>query len=232
MKNVLITRPKDRAQEVAHVFENNGFKVFIEPLFSVKKIDVAQIIPTQISAAIISSANACDAIINSDSPKNIKIFAVGKKTAQNLRESGFSNIILAPENSANSLKDLIIKTQDKSGLILNLQGSVISLDFKNELEKSNFKVQNILCYQTHEVENLSPQFLQFSQKNHFDQVLIFSQNSAKIFFKLATKHNLLEYFKSSQLLCLSDKILHDVKNFGFTNSTTFKESPILKNFYD
>lgn len=232
MKNVLITRPQNRAQEVAKVFEDKGFKVFIEPLFSVQKIDVGKIILPQVSAVIIASVNACEAIVNSDLPKNIKIFVVGKKTAQHLRESGFGNIILAPENSANSLKDLILETQDQAGSILNLHGSIISLDFKSELEKSAFKVQNILCYQTHEVKNLSSQFLQFSQNNYFDQVLIFSQNSAKIFFKLATKHNLLEYFKSSQLLCLSEKILHDVKNFGFTNSTTFKESPILKNFYD
>lgn len=232
MKNVLITRPKDRAQEIAQVFEKKGFKAFIEPLFSVQKIDVSKIISPQISALIIASGNACDAIIKSGLPKNIKIFAVGKKTAQSLLEYGFENIILAPENSAASLKDLILTTQDKSELILNFHGSIISLDFKSELEQSDFKVQNIPCYKTHEVENLSPQFLQFSQNNHFDQVLIFSQNSAKIFFKLAAKHNMLEYFKSSQLLCLSDKILHDVKNFGFTNSTTFKESPILKNFYD
>jgi len=236
MKNILITRPKNQAKEIAQFLDNQGFQTFIEPLFSLEKLAVNKVVApiiSQISAILITSANACEAVLDSDLPKNIKIFAVGKKTAQKLIENGFNNIVFPQENSAVSLKELIIEThKDKSGLILYFQGSNITLDFKSELEKFDFKVQNILSYRTFEMESFSADFLQFSKQNSFNYVLLFSQNNAKTFFKLVKKHNLLEYFATSRILCLSEKILADVKNIGFKNSTTFGEIPILKKFYD
>jgi uroporphyrinogen-III synthase len=233
MKNILVTRAKDRAKEMLKVIEQEGFTALCEPLFSVKKIFSDQKIPREISAIIISSLNACDAAIDFGLPKNVKIFVVGKKSAQKLIEFGFTNIEFAPKNSAESLLNLIIKSEsNKSSSILYFHGSIVSLDFKKELEKLGFKVENILAYKTQELTNFSDELLQFVKNNSFAQVLLFSQNSAKIFFKLAAKHNLLEYFKDAQLLCLSEKILHDVRNYGFTNSATFDQFPILNNFYD
>lgn len=231
MKNILLTRPKQQSQDLAAFLENAGFATFIEPLFSVKKNLPAKKPTREITAIIITSANACDAVINFELEKNLPVFSVGKKTAEKLIAAGFYNIVTA-ENSAESLKELIIKKADKAGEILYFHGSEITLDFKKALEPFNFSVQKILAYETFASENFSAEFLEISQQKTFDQVLLFSQNSAKIFFKLAARHNLLEYFATSQILCLSEKILSDVKKFGFTNSTTFAEFPILKKFYD
>lgn len=238
MKNVLITRPKNQSQEIEKLFENNGFKPFVEPLFSVNKINVKKaflaVKNSQFSAIIITSFNACFSLIECDFDKNIQIFVVGKKTAQKLGEAGFANVVF--KNSAEELKDLIIKNHhDKSSPILYLHGSIISLDFAEELKDFGFKIEKILSYKTHEVTNFSQDFLQFSNHNSCDLVLLFSQNSAKIFLKLAMQNNLLEYFSASQILCLSDKILAYVKNsakFKFENLTTFEQFPILKKFYD
>jgi uroporphyrinogen-III synthase len=233
MKNILVTRVEDRAEEMLKVIGREGFTAFCEPLFSVKKIFSGHKITREISAIIISSLNACDAVIDFGLPKNVKIFAVGKKSVQKLIEVGFENIEFAPENSAESLLNLIIESEEsKSVPMLYFHGSIVSLDFKKALEKLDFKVENILAYKTQEMPNFSDELLQFVKNNSFDQVLLFSQNSARIFFKLAAKNNLLEYFKDAQLLCLSEKILHDVRNYGFTNSATFDQFPILNNFYD
>ena len=232
MKNILLTRPREHSRELAELLEKGGFAPFIEPLFVVKKNLVNKKVQAKTAAIIITSANACDAVIDFGFAKEVTIFSVGKKTAKKLIAAGFTNIVTAPENSAESLKDLIVKTADKSLEILYFHGSIVTLDFQNELTKLNFKVQKILAYETFAVENFSPEFLEISRQKTFDQVLIFSRNSAKIFFKLASRHNLLEYFAASQILCLSKKILSDVQNFGFTNSATFEEFPILKKFYD
>jgi uroporphyrinogen-III synthase len=234
MKSVLITRQKNQSQEIAKLFEVQGFTTFIEPLFLVEKIDVKkQIFSERFSAAIVTSINACSALNDFSFPKNKKIFAVGKKTAEELRKNGFKNIAVSQENSAASLLDLIIEThKEKLDSILYFHGSIINLDFEKELKNFGFKVRKILSYKTHESENFSSELLEFSRQKSFDHVLIFSQNSAKIFEKLARKNNLLEYFKASQLVCLSDKIRLDVKNFQFQNPITFDQFPILKNFYD
>ena len=89
MKNILVTRAKDRAEEMLKVIGREGFTTFCEPLFSVKKIFSGHKITREISAIIISSLNACDAVIDFGLPKNVKIFAVGKKSVQKLIEVGF-----------------------------------------------------------------------------------------------------------------------------------------------
>lgn len=233
MKNILITRPKNQAQDLARTLTAQGFSTFIEPLFSVKKLPVSSEKIDEISAVIITSANASFALIDSSLPKETKIFAVGKKTAEQLLENGFKNIIFSPQNSAKSLCELIQKThEDKTRPILYFHGSIMSLDFARELKKFDFNVKNICVYKTEEMTNFSAEFLQFAQRNSCDEVLIFSKNSAQIFFKLAKKHNLLEYFNSSQILCLSSEILNLVKEFGFKKVKTFSENLTLKNFYD
>ncbi len=226
MKNILLTRPRKDSHELASFLEKDGFSPFIEPLFTVKKIAINKKPDSKTSAVIITSANACDAVIDFGFNKNIKIFSVGKKTAQKLFDANFTNIVTSPQNSAESLKDLI--AQEKHEKILYFHGSVVTLDFSKELKN----VEKILAYETFLTENFSPEFLKISQQKTFNQVLLFSQNSAKTFFELATKHNLLEYFATSQILCLSDKILTCVKKFGFSNSTTFSDFPTLKKFYD
>jgi uroporphyrinogen-III synthase len=232
MKKVLITRQKDQAKALTKALKDNGFEVFVEPLFSVKKSLVKKI-SKKISAVILTSANACDAVIKSGISRDVKIFAVGKKTVEKLSQDGFKNIVFSPKKTATSLFELIIKAhKNKSQPILYFQGEITSFDFKKELKKFGLEVQNILAYGTLEKQNFSKKLQQFSLENHFDHVLIFSQNSAKIFFKLAKKHNLLEYFKASQILCLSEKILSEVRKSGFKNSATFGQFPILKNFYE
>lgn len=232
MKNVLITRQKNQSQQLVQLFENQGFKTFVEPLFSLKKITYKKRVFAKNSALIISSANACEMIFNLNFSKQIKIFSVGKKTAQKLSEFGFKNIAIAKENSALSLQDLIIETHQKENPLIYFHGSKISLDFKKNLENFGFKVEKILAYKAFENKNFSADFLKVSKKILFDYVLIFSQNSAKKFCQLAEKNNLVEYFQSPQILCLSPKILEQIQEFGFKNSLIFNQFPILKNFYD
>jgi uroporphyrinogen-III synthase len=233
MKNVLVTRTINQAQELVQTLENQGITTFVEPLFSVEKIEVKTQFTQEISAIIITSSNAASGIISLNLPKTIKIFAVGKKTAQKLSELGFSNIIFPQENSAAALLKLITENhKDKTGLILYLHGSIITLDFEKELKDSGFNVKKLLTYKTHEIANFSPQLLKFLQQNNFDHILFFSQNGVKIFFNLAKKHNMLEYFTRTRLVCLSQRILTETQKFNFKNSATFDQFPILKNFYD
>lgn len=223
MKNVLITRQKERAHDLQKMLEDNGFVTFVEPLFTIERLKIEKKVFAK--AAIITSSNACSAIANSGLSSDIKIFTVGEKTAKSLQQSGFKNVIISPRNSAESLCD---KLAGETGNILYFHGSIISFDFAKKFSN----VKNILAYRTRAVENFSPELIRFAQKNIFDQVLIFSQNSAEIFFALVSKYNLLEYFSDSQILCLSNKILHKCKSLGFKNVADFKAIPILKNFYD
>ena len=232
MKNILLTRSINQSQELNFLLQNAGFNVVCEPLFSVKKIKTQHTDFKNASAAIITSANACEVLVNAGLPKTVQIFAVGKKTARDLIVAGFLNITLAPEMTAQSLKTLIEESDfDKNGEIFYFHGSNITLDFKKELNE--LTITNILAYQTEEMAVFSDNLIRMSNnKVNFDFILLFSRNSAEIFAKLARQHNMLEYFSNAKILCLSKKILDDVRAFGFVNSATFEDLPILKKFYD
>ncbi len=235
MQNILVSRTKNQAKEVVKIIENKGFKAFVEPLFLIKNFMIKkQISPEEIlqtSFVIITSSNAIKALNQLNLAKNTKIFAVGIKTAKILESHGFNNVFFPKKSSALDLKNLIIKSKlNKEGLVIYLHGSKITLDFKGELKKYGFEVKKILAYETTEINSFSPKLLEFCSKNRFSHILLFSKNNAKTFFNLAKKHNLLEYLAHSQIVCLSEEILFDVKNFGFKNSITFADFPILKNF--
>ncbi len=246
-KSVLITRPKDQAQEIVQHLENQGFEVFIEPTFSVQKISLAKIDALQnlsqkkIQALILTSGNAADIAFDAAEilglSKEVKVFAVGKKTARKFLDAGYENVIYSEQNSAADLLKIIssdqeILSQKNQEILLYFCGELVTVDFKAKLEKSGIAAEQILSYKIFEEQNFSENFLEKVKNFQFDFVLLYSKNSAKHFCELSTKHNLLEYFQSSRILCLSEKILSYLRNFGFKNSATFDEIPILKKFYD
>jgi uroporphyrinogen-III synthase len=224
MKRILITRPKNQARELVKALESQETEVFVEPIFEIEELEVKK--PAQnFSALIITSTNACFALRELQIPKEMPIFIVGKKTAQKLRTLGYNNVILSSENSAQSLTDAV---EFYDGQILYLRGEKISFDFAGKYNN----ICEILVYKVKENESFSSEFLEFCQKNSFDEVLLLSQNSADLFFRLLKRHNLLESFLSAKIVCLSKKILEAASGFGFTKITTFDHNQILKKFYD
>ena len=233
MRNILITRDYNRCSKLGQLLESQGFNCFYQPLFKVEKKSHSVISNNQNHIAIITSLNACQTLLDINFDLKNTIFAIGNQTAQELQRLGFKNIIISPQNSASSLKETIIKANlDKTQNILYLHGPRITLDFGQELSKLGFKVQNILAYDLKELNNFNSDILQFCNNKKLDFILIFSQNSAKIFKKLAIKHNMLEYFIDLKILCFSTKILKEVENLGFKNCASFSQLPILQKFYD
>jgi uroporphyrinogen-III synthase len=231
-KNILITRSKESSKDIANILENQGYHLVFEPLFLVEKFsENKKFTHNKYSFAIVTSSNAAYFMAQSNLDRNIRIYAVGKKTAEIIANFGFFNVSYPAQNNAVALKNLILQ-QEKSGFALYFHGPIISLDFKKELKNVNFKIENILSYEVIENNGFSKKFLDFAKNEKFDQVLVFSKNSAKILHKLAKTHNLLEYFTESKILAFSEKILAEVRNLGFSNSQTFAKLPVLKDFYD
>lgn len=246
-KTILITRPKRQAQAIANSLQDGGFEVFVESIFEVNKINslspqLSKILSEkQVQALILTSANAAEVAFalmeNLEINKKIKIFAVGKKTAEKFLAAGYENVIFSKVGGAKNLLQLILanrelKLKKKQEILLYFCGDFVTMDFQQELQEYGYIVEKIPSYKIIENEKFSEDFLAKVKKSNFDFVLLYSQNSAKTFFKLAKKHNLLEYFQSSRILCLSEKILSVVRDFKFQNSATFDEISILKNFYE
>lgn len=230
MKNILVTRAEFVSENIKEILRKD-FSIFFEPLFEVKKLSFLNF-NCDAKALIVTSLNACEAIKNSNFDRAIKIYAISNKISSELAKAGFLNIVISSQKTAQSLKELILQTHNKKLPLLYFHGSKITLDFAEESSLKSFVIKKFLAYEILENQNFSQNLLDFCQKNTFDKILVFSKNSGKIFYNLCSKHNLLEYFNASQILCLSQEIEQEMKNLGFTNSASFEKIPSLKKNYE
>jgi len=235
MKNILITRSKIRSKKLKEALEILGYRVFVEPLFSIKKtlveLDFLKQNTPKISNILISSANAIYVLNELNIPKETTIYAVGSSTADKIKKLGYNNIFYPKKSSGLELYKIIIKNLNPQ-IIHYFHGEKISFDFKKKLQKKGFEIKDFEVYKTSEIKNFSKNLRDFSINNKFDEILIFSQNSLEIFNKISKKYNLIEYFNCSSIICLSKKIEKNAQKIGFTKTQIFQKNPVLNKFYD
>lgn len=216
-KSILITRPPIDSQELVRMLENKGLETILEPIFTTEFLS-PKVNLGNIQAIILTSANAASALIDNKFPLDTKIFAVGQKSAKRLIAHGYKNIIYPKKISAQSLYEKILQTLDpKMGDLFYFCGDSLTLDFKYTLEPQGFKVHKIQAYKINWHDTFSKEFLKKTKEKSPDFIIFYSNNSAKNFYRLAKHHNLLEYFATSTLLSLSEKIAQELRNLGFKN---------------
>jgi uroporphyrinogen-III synthase len=238
MEKLLITKFEEDREKISNLLKENHLEIFHERVFSInknlQKEDFANLNLDK-AAIILTSSNAQNKILAQNFDKNILILAISEKTIDQLKKNGFKNFLLSKERNAKSLKELIVKKLPKNSQIFYFRSSIISLDFKVELNELGFKnFAEILAYQIIDNKSFSKDFLNFAQKNKFKYITFFSKNSAKIFFNLVKKHNLIDYFSSSEILAFSEEIYAEILNlekiFGFKlGNKKFKDFGKLEN---
>ncbi len=236
MKNILITKSKNRSQDLAEFLSKNNYQIFFQSLFSIKKIIPKNLyLPSKDLqkplTIILSSANSIYALEKLMINKNSHIYVVGNQTAKKLNKLGYFNVYFPKIMSGKNLFDLI-KTQLKPCEIYYFHGKKISFDFKNQLQKEGFTIKSFVVYKTKEIKSFSKKFTDNIKEYNIDEILIFSINSLEIFEKLIKKNNLLEYFNSKNIICLSSKIAENAQKIGFKNISIFADNKILKKFYE
>ncbi|GDX36215.1 hypothetical protein LBMAG18_07260 [Alphaproteobacteria bacterium] len=246
MKKILITRSKHNCKALSKFLIAQNYQVFSEPLFKVKKFcgqtnleNIENKFAINKSLVlIITSQNALACLSKIKFDKEILIFAVGKKTAQAINKLGYINVHYPLQSCANELFKLIVNYKFKNNpSLLYLRGEQITFNFKGILLKHGFKVEELIVYKTIKLQNFSQTFCDEVKKNNFEMVIVFSQKSLELFFLLAKKHNLLEYFVNSCLIGFSDKIVEQAKllskeNLKFKKIEKLSDNRILKKFYE
>jgi len=217
---ILITRPKKQAEILSKKLIAKGYKTVIEPLLKIKSnrnIDISEVDPKKILAVLITSNNAVFALSKFNLPEDILIIAVGKNTGDKIKKSGYKNVVCA-NNSASDLESLASQIlMIKKGLVLYLSGNKVTLDLAESLNSKGFKAIRINVYETSEKSELSKNIIHKIRNNSINEILIYSLNTAEIFYNLILKHNLLEYCRDIKLSCLSKKISNYLVSKNFKN---------------
>ena len=212
--HILLTRPMEDSKELILKFSSMKHKVSHLPLLQIKKKEIEDPIFEQFKAIIFTSANAIKNLDTSKIDKNIICFCVGSATERKAKELGFQNIVCA-EGNVNNLKELILQNfNPKTGSMLYVSGEIVSYDLDKDLISENYIVKRVKNYTAIPNENLDDNFLINIKSSVPDVVFIYSENSARTFYKIIKKYNLDSIWMETNLMCMGEKAssaLNDIK---------------------
>jgi len=230
MKKILITRSKTKSKKLSEYLIKDNHEIFYEPLFKIKKIKINYLKPNSKTPLIITSSNAIHILDNPNIDRLSQVYCSGSITANKIKKKGYKNVVFSKKNTAKDLCKLI-KNNLSPQSIYYFRGEKISFDFKKNLKKYGYLIEDFIVYKTYEIKNFSDFLTNFTKKNFFDEVLIFSNNSLEIFYKYCIQHNLVDYFNLSSIICISQNVAISAQNLGFKKVKIFNNYPLLKNYY-
>ena len=217
MGKIILTRPQELSYKIAKDLSKKNLPSLVQPLFSVIQLDNLQLKEKNLQAILITSSNAVFALTKLAIKKELLILAIGKKTASEVKKLGYNNVFSA-NNSAISLCNLAENKLTKNeGFVFYLAGEIITLDIAEKLQNLGFLARKIIVYQTREIKEFLPITINEIIGGNIAEIWFYSKNSAKIFYQLTKKHNLLRYLKQIKICCLSQNIADFAQEIGFLN---------------
>ena len=145
---LLLTRPEPDAQRTAAALRQRGHTVIIAPLMRIESLSDAEIGVGPWAAILITSANAAHAIAAHPRKKalaGVPVFAVGDRSAQAMRDSGFADVSSA-DGGVGDLARLVGERMTPGSSLLYLAGAERSGDLAAKLGTRNFAVQTTVVY--------------------------------------------------------------------------------------
>jgi uroporphyrinogen-III synthase len=214
---IVLTRPRNISNITAETLKEKGYKIIIEPLFFVKpkNLDHDIFFNKNIQAILISSFNAVFALKKLKAPKQQLILAIGEKTASQIQNLGYQNILIAKNSALSLLKLSEEKLEKNKGEIIYLSGEIITSDLSTLLTKKGFSAKRIVVYETKPRKSLSKQIIKKFKNNNSFQILAYSKNTVSIFYDLLKQDNLLVQCHKMKLLCFSQQISKYAQKLGF-----------------
>ena len=218
MRRVLVTRPEPGASETARRVEALGFAPVVLPLSETRAlpVDIAAI-PEKADAVAVTSANALR-----HAPRNVlamlakkSCHAVGGKTAEAVRQAGFSRVIEGP-GDATGLADLLVKDRTGVKTIVYLCGRVRLAGFEARLAEAGVAVVAIETYDTVEADAASGRNLTSQPGDPVDIALLHSTLGAQALLKIVRRPDAVDLFADTIFLCLSVRIASVLAEAGCT----------------
>jgi uroporphyrinogen-III synthase len=235
---ILVTRPQpDNAATVA-ALRARGFEALPAPMLRFEAVAFQDDADAGYGAVIVTSANALRAVAGQAAIARLKellLFAVGERTADAARDSGFHNVISA-DGDATALRELMLKsvrakTLKKTTTLLYLAGADLARDLAGELGERGFNVVTQTTYRMAPVVNLPPDVCDAFAAHGIEAVLHYSRRSARAFLDAARAGGVEISALAIPQCCLSEAIASIVRDAGATQ-VTVAATPDEKALFD
>jgi uroporphyrinogen-III synthase len=208
---VLITRPREDADPLALRLDGLGIGSLIEPLLTIRALDVPAPDLTSIQAILATSANGIRAFARLVGDRSVPVLAVGDGTARTARDLGFARIESA-EGDVQSLAGLVASSlRPADGALLHVAGTVTAGDLGGRLAAAGFDYRRVQLYAADTANALSATTARALREGWLDAVLLFSPRTGRTFARLVEKAGLAWSLAVVRALCLSGAVAEAVR---------------------
>lgn len=199
---VLVTRPRDQADETADLLRAAGHEVLIDPILEIRQLPVPPV-PDGIIAIAVTSANAVFAL--DALPNALPVFAVGDATARALRRAGRAPAGVAAGDGGR-LAELIRGSLPAAGTILHLCGEDVREGLEQGLVAAGHTYLPLAVYEAIPATALSEQVTPVLREGRLGAGLYFSPRSAALWAELVRAAGLAGSVRPMLAACLSEAV--------------------------
>jgi uroporphyrinogen-III synthase len=183
---LLITRPASEGARTAAALQQRGHTTLLAPLLRIETL-APDFGPGPWDGVIITSANAARAV--GDHPRRdsllpLKLFAVGRTTAQAAQTCGFRDVVSA-DGDVSDLVGLLTRPPLRTGRLLYLAGADRSVDLSAALASTGTHVDTVVIYRAIADTRLPEEVTSAFAAGQIDGVLHFSPRTAAAFVAAA-----------------------------------------------
>jgi uroporphyrinogen-III synthase len=212
---LLLTRPQPDAARTAALLRARGHTVIMAPLLRIEPIASAEIHGGPWAAILITSANAARALSAHDQVRSLcdlPVFAVGERSAQAMREAGFSDVTSA-HGDADDLARVVAERMPAGVSLLYPAGEDRAGDLAGDLRARGLSVHMVVLYRAAVAKSL-PQGAIDALRAGIDGVLHFSRRSADAYVHAAAASGILPSALKPVQLCLSARAAAPLRRAG------------------
>lgn len=218
MKSILLTRPLLDSFNTRNILRKYGYKVFIEPVFTIKYLN-PDISAYEFDVVISTSKNSVKAFSQICKVDGFPIITVGNSTMQAAKNLGFSDIISADSN-VDGLISFIKAHYSNAIKFLYIRGQEVSCDLKKRLSEEDFNVREVVLYKTIIKRSLTNRCKNLLLDGKIDGVAFFSSQTARVFCSLVLKSGLSPVMNNAVAYTMSKNIADSLKSIKWKKIIT------------
>lgn len=187
---VLVTRPLDDSRDTAERLKAMGHDSVIAPLLDICFQQGGEISLDGVQAILATSANGIRALVRRTARRDVAVFAVGRQSAEEAREAGFTDVRNAEGGSAALATAAAGWADPACGILLHISGSDVAGDLAGTLEATGFTVRRETLYEAVAVTELPAEASAALRDGSLDAVLLFSARSSATFVQSVVRAGL------------------------------------------
>lgn len=195
---VVVTRPQPQAAETAVRLRERGHEAIILPLTEIVALSASDVDLAGVDCVAVTSANAlryAEAAVLARI-KQLPLFAVGDRTADEARKAGFAKVWSA-SGDVEALAPLVLDQTIAEAKVVYLCGRTRRPEFETALRGTN---RAVLAVETYETRVLALEPDAVAALKRADAVLVYAQSAAHALYEIGVSG------LDATFICMSNRV--------------------------